>query len=183
LIPLDRAPFRGARNALETLGQTGDRLERDALARLTVQVADLGHWSASPDGQPTEMSEVFCTGTAARFPAAYFVAPKGFWWRNARPTAVNVTTNPVGLLFTSSPPAVANGFSATRSSPSGVLSAVVITGGDTAATQAPSYVVVSIAPIVTDWHWVAPGITLAFVGSLVAANLEICIELATPLGG
>lgn len=183
MINLAKAAFRGARAALEDLGIVPDRLEREQLARLTLSLGDLEVFSAPPLGLPTEWMNPIALGTAARFSAVYFVSPVGFWWRSVNINPATVATSPVGILhYAGIPPAVANSFGVVRSSPTGVASRVVVTGGDTVAGVSFAYKIPSTT-INLDalWSWVAPGITLAFHQTLVFTPIDMNIVVTTPL--
>ena len=183
MLELNKAPFRGARVALEDLGVTApDRLDREQFGRLTLQLADLEQFSAAPLGQPIEFINAVVASVALRFSAVYLVSPIGFWWRslNCNPAAI---ATPAGVLFTLAPAAAAAGsFGLVKSTPTGVPSRVVVTGGDTVAAQPYSFRIPAPGAVFFDaWSWVAPGVTLAVVQQVAATSTELSIIVASPL--
>jgi hypothetical protein len=175
MIELAKQPFRGARLALEEIGQAApDRLERETLARLVVIAGDYGVLSQGPL-YPNETISLGNGPVVARFSLCTIVSRDGFWLhgvtnRGANQLSLNIVTVFPVLAGVSTPVPV---------SWSGVPSTVVYQAGDSAASTGFDWNLTSQevfrprTPI-----WVPPGRMLSGGANLVNVAVFMLAEVS-----
>jgi hypothetical protein len=166
VLTLTKRVYRAARNAMETLGATPDRLEREDLAQLSIGVDNaIGDLAPAPQ-RGYELIEVQVTAIAARFSQIQISSPFGFWIDRLQQLVVN----PPNLIACLVPAPSLAGSTAVvtvlrpwQGEPIAAAD-LSLTGGDAAVAPAPA----------TTWAgavnnqlllaqrriWIAPGATL-----------------------
>lgn len=175
MLQLTKRVFRAARDALETLGQVPDRLEREELARLVVPIDNvIGDLAPPPSSRRFEAIDVSVAAVAARFSTIILVSPYGFWIEQC------TTLTPVSTLFgaLSAAPSLAGSTAAvtiTRAWEGERIPAdwLSVTGGDAAAaTTLMRQQVSANSAWVTHQRrlWVAPGVFFVLQSAANAAT-------------
>jgi len=175
MLTLTRRVYRAARNAIETLGQTPDRLDREELARLVVPIDNaIGDLAPAPQ-RGFEIIECQVTGVAVRFSHIQMTSPFGFWIERMQQLAIETPT--IWGCYAAAPSLAGSTAVVTIVRPWAgepiAASDLVITGGDTAAaiTPALAWTASTTSQLLTSQRrfWVSPGATFV-VGSNAAAT-------------
>jgi hypothetical protein len=182
MLTLTKRVYRAARSAIETLGQTPDRLDREDLARLVVPIDNaIGDLAPAPQ-RGFEVMEVSVTAVVARFSQIQLASPFGFWAERIQQLAVEL---PNAWAVVTPPPSLAGstaGVTVVRPWAGEPISAsdLLVTGGDTAAALTPalswSATVTTQLLVGQRRLWISPG--CALVIAQTGANSPVRAQLA-----